>query len=128
MSTLSTTTPAPFDWHSLIGVIELAGNVATTVLIPGGASLAPLEASLEQAINPLLMAIGTHQTAGSTIITVYGTIIGILTTLKNVPGTPADTLAKIDAYLIAAQNGTAAYLQASQGYDPSLFQPVTPIV
>lgn len=118
----------PFNWQSLLGVIELAGNVATTVLIPGGATFAPLEAALEQAINPFLMSIGQKQSTGDEIMIIYGTIIGILTTLKNVPGVPADTLTKIDAYLVAAQNGTATYLQASKGFDPTLFTPVTPIV
>jgi len=114
------------NWQSLLSVIELAGNVATE-LIPGGAGFAPLEAALEAAVNPFLMSIGQKQTASSEIMNVYATIIGILTTLKNVPGTPAATLTKIDGYLTAAQNGTASYLQAAGGFDPTLFTPVTPI-
>lgn len=124
------TVPTPstgFDWKSLLGVVELAGNTAVSILIPGGAAYAPLLASLESSVNPLLQSIGTKPSSSSEIMTAYGTIIGILTTLKGLPGLPADTLAKIDAYMIAAQNGTAAYLQASQGYDASLFAPVTPI-
>lgn len=126
--TVSTPAASGFDWKSLLGVVELAANTATTVLIPGGAAFTPLLASLETAINPLLQSIGTKPSVSSEIMTVYGTIIGILTTLKNTPGLPSDTLAKIDEYIIAAQNGTAAYLQASQGYDVGLFAPVTPIV
>ena len=126
MSTTAVTLPSTgFDWKSLLGVIELAANTATSLLIPGGAAFLPLEQSLEAAVNPLLMSIGTKQTTGDTIITVYGTIIGILTTLKNTPGMPAATLSKIDEYVTAAQNGTAAYLQASKGFDPTLFTPVT---
>lgn len=117
-----------FDWKSLLGVVELAGNIAVGTLIPGGAAYAPLLSSLEASVNPLLQSIGTKPSASGEIMTAYATIIGILTTLKQIPGLPAETLAKIDEYVIAAQNGTAAYLQASQGYDVALFAPVTPIV
>lgn len=129
MATSPAPTPAPsgFDWKSLINVIELAGNVAINVLIPGGAAFAPLLASLEQAVNPLLLSIGTKASVSSEIMTIYGTLIGILTVLKNTPGLPADVLAKVDAYMIAAQNGTGSYLLASKGFDPAMFQPVAPI-
>lgn len=123
--------PAPstgFDWKSLLGVVELAGNTAVSILIPGGAALAPLLSSLETSINPLLQSIGTKPSVSSEVMTVYGTIIGILTTLKQIPNLPADTIAKVDGYLIAAQNGTASYLQASQGYNAAMFAPVTAIV
>lgn len=116
-----------FDWKSLLGVVELAANTAITVLVPGGAAYAPLAAGLEAAINPLLQNIGTGSSTSSQIMTVYGTIIGILTSLKQVPGIPTETLAKIDGYLIAAQNGTAEYLQGQLGYDPTQIAAVTPI-
>ena len=111
-----------------MNVIELAGNVAVSVLIPGGAAFAPLLAGLENALNPLLQSIGTKPSVSSEVMTFYGTVIGILTVLKNTPGLPADVLAKVDEYLIAAQNGTASYLLASKGFDPAQFAPVTPIV
>jgi len=128
---MSTTPTLPvstgFDWKSLLNVIELAGNVATSILIPGGAAFVPLLTGLENALNPLLQSIGTKPSISSEVMLSYGTIIGILTTLKQTPGLPSETLAKVDEYLIAAQNGTAAYLQASQGFNPSNYTPVTPI-
>ena len=127
MSTTPITTAPAFDWKSLISVVELAGNVATGILIPGGAAFVPLLNGLETAINPLLQSIGTKPSVSTEVMNVYGTIIGILTTLKQTPGLPADVLAKIDEYVVAAQNGTAAYLQASQGFNPANYTPVTPI-
>lgn len=127
MSTSPVVPSTGFDWKSLISVIELAGNTAISILIPGGAAFAPLLAGLEGAVNPLLQSIGTKPSASVEIMNVYATIIGILTTLKQTPGLPAETLAKIDEYVTAAQNGTAAYLQASQGYNPANYSPVTAI-
>jgi hypothetical protein len=122
------TTPAPaFTWQSLLGVIELAGNTIVSVLVPGGAAMASLLASLENAVNPLLQSIGTKPSVTNEVMTVYGTLIGVLTVLKNQPGLPAATLALVDSYLIAAQNGTASYLLAAQGFNPAQFQPVAPI-
>jgi hypothetical protein len=126
MSTAPVTTTG-FDWKNLIPAIELAGNVALSVLIPGGAAVAPLLASLEGAVNPLLQSIGTKPTPSTEIMTVYATIIGVLTTLKQTPGLPAATLATIDGYIISAQNGTAAYMQAQSGFNPALYTPVAPI-
>lgn len=121
--------PAPaFDWRSLMSVVELAGNTALTLLVPGGAALTPLLTALESAVNPLLQSIGTPQSSSAEIMTVYATIIGVLTTLKQTPGMPAATLAKIDEYLVAAQNGTASYLQAGNGFDPGSYLPVPEIV
>lgn len=128
----TTPTPAPNTFwdaiKNLLPTIELAGNVAVSLLVPGGAALAPLLASLENTVNPLLQSIGTKPSVSSEIMTVYATIIGVLTTLKATPGLPAATLAEIDGYITAAQNGTAAYLQAQSGFNPTLYQPVTPIV
>lgn len=128
---MSTTPVVPvstgFDWKSLIGVVELAGNVATGILIPGGAAFAPLLAGLENAVNPLLLSIGTKPSVSSEVNLAYSTIIGILTTIKQMPGTPADILTKVDSYMIAAQNGTAEYLQAGLGFNPANEAPVTEI-
>jgi hypothetical protein len=128
------TTPTPVltgfwaNFKTILPAIELAGNVAISLLVPGGAALAPLLTGLESAVNPLLQSIGTQPTVSSEIMTVYATIIGVLTTLKATPGLPAATLAEIDGYIVAAQNGTAAYLQAESGYNPALYTPVTPIM
>ena len=130
MSTTPTPATATGFWasfKSLMPAIELAGNVAISLLVPGGAALAPLLSQLESAVNPLLQSIGTKPTVSSEIMTVYATLIGILTTLKATPGLPAATLAEIDGYITAAQNGTAAYLQAQSGFNPALYAPVTPI-
>lgn len=116
-----------FTWQSLLPVIELGANVSTSLLIPGGAAFVPLETALENAINPLLLSIGTKQTVTTEVGNFYATVIGILTTLQQVPGLPAETLAKVNEYLIAAQNGTAAYLAAQGGFNPAQFAPVAPI-
>lgn len=125
------TTPAPTGfWNELksyFPAIELAGNVA--LLATGiGAGIEPLVASLEASVNPLLQAIGTKPSASSEVMTVYGTIIGVLTTLQAVPGLPAATLTQISGYMTAAQAGTAGYLQAQSGFNPANYTPVTPIV
>lgn len=132
MSTTPTPTPTTgstgFWAHlkALLPAIELAGNVA--LLATGvGAPFEPLVASLEQAVNPALLSIGTGQTVSSTIMTIYATIIGVLTTLKATPGLPADVLSQIDGYITAAQAGTAGYLQAATGFNPANYTPVTPI-
>lgn len=126
----TTPTPAPNSFWTtlkqLLPAIELAGNVA--LLATGvGAPFEPLVASLEQSVNPLLQSIGTPQTVASTLMNVYATIIGVLTTLKQTPGLPAATLAEVDGYIAAAQNGTAGYLQAQTGYNAANYVPVAPI-
>ena len=122
-------TPTGF-WATLKGLlspIELAANVAISLLVPGGPALATLLASLEGAVNPLLQAIGTQPSVAAETMNVYATIIGVLTALKETPGLPAATLTLINGYVIAAENGTAAYLQAETGYNPASYTPVTPI-
>lgn len=124
---MSTSTSFWDTLKSWLPAIELAGNVA--LLATGfGAPLEPLVASLEGAVNPLIQSVGTHQTTANTILEIYATIIGVLTTLQQVPGLPETTLAAITGYLTAAQNGTAAYIQAEAGFNPANYQPVTPIV
>lgn len=114
------------DLKSYLPAIELAGNVA--LLATGvGAGIEPLVASLENSVNPLLQAIGTKPSASNELMTVYGTIIGVLTTLKAVPNLPAATLAQIEGYMTAAQAGTAGYLQAQSGFNPANYAPVAPI-
>ena len=131
MSTTPVVTAPSGFWATLktiLPAIELAGNVAITLLIPGGVALAPLLAGLENAVNPLLQSIGTKPSVQSEIMNVYATIIGVLTVLKATPGLPATLLAEINGYIIAAQNGTAAYMEAESGFNPALYTPVSPIV
>lgn len=105
-------------------LIDLAVN--TGLLASGvGAPFEPLAAGIESAINPLLQLVGTAP--ANVVMNVYATIIGVLTTLKAVPGLPAATLSTIDGYLTAAEAGTAAYIQAQSGFNPANYQPVTPI-
>lgn len=130
MTTIPTPAPTAGFWSTLKGLlpaIELAGNVAVSLLVPGGPALSALLSQLEGAVNPLIQSIGTKLSLTNEIMTVYATIIGVLTVLKQTPGLPAATLTQIDGYITAAQNGTASYLQAESGFNPALYQPVTPI-
>lgn len=127
------TTPAPSHsfWtglKSLLPALELAGNVAVSVLVPGGPALASLLSQLEDAVNPAIQQIGSPQSTQSAVMTIYATIIGVLTVLKATPGLPQATLAQIDGFIEAAKAGTAGYFQAATGFDPANYQPVTPIV
>ncbi len=115
-----------FDWHTLIPIFELAGNTAA-ILIPGGAAFAPLLAQLEQAFNPLLMSIGTRQSTQTTILAVYGAIIGILSALQQTGKLAPDVAAKVTAYLNAAQKAVSGYMQAQSGFNPANYTPVEPI-
>ena len=128
MSTVPTPAQSSF-WTTLkswLPAIELAGNVA--LLATGlGAPFEPLIAGLEGAVNPLLQSIGSPQSTPNLLMTIYATIIGVLTTLKQTPGLPAATLSQIDAYITAAEAGTAGYFQAQTGFNPQNYQPVTPI-
>ena len=129
MSAAPTPVPATGFWaklKSILPAIEMAGNVA--LLATGvGAGFEPLVAALESSVNPLLQSLGTGQSTSSLTMNVYATIIGVLTTMKAAPGLPAGTLAQIDGYVLAAQNGTAGYLQAEQGFNPANYTPVAPI-
>jgi hypothetical protein len=129
MSTAPLTTAPTTFWTKLKGIlpaIELAGNVA--LLASGlGAPFEPLVASLETATNPLLQSIGSGNSTLQEMPIFYSTAIGVLTAMKQTPGLPAATLSAIDAYLTAAENGTAAYTRAQTGYNPGLYAPVAPI-
>lgn len=125
------TTPAATQtfWDKfkpLLPVIEQAVNVG--LLASGfGAPLVPLIAGLENATQGLVQSIGTGQSTQSLVMSVYGAMIGVLTTLKQTPGLPADMLSKINSYIQAAEDGTAAYIQAESGFNPANYLPVTPI-
>lgn len=129
MSTTPTPAPATGFWahlKQLLPAIELAGNVA--LMATGfGAPFVPLVQQLENAVTPAIQSIGTSQTASSVIMTIYAAIIGVLTVLKATPGLPAAELAQIDAYITAAQAGTAGYITAQSGFIASNYAPVTPI-
>ena len=128
------TTPAPqpsgFSFASILPLFELAANVTLTTLSAAGvtpANSAILAAAIENAINPLINAItnGTPKTAD--VLAGYGALIGVLNALKQNSGLAPEVLAKVDAYIVAAQNGTTGYLAGATGYDPTKLAPVTPI-
>jgi len=116
-------------WETLkpmIPAIELATNVG--LMMTGmGAAVVPLLTALENAVNPAIQAIGTAQTVASSVTLIYGTIIGVLETLKLTPNLPATTIAQIEGYVTAAHAGLSGYFQAQSGYDPANYTPVTPI-
>lgn len=122
--------PAPTGFWAelklLLPDIEMAGNIA--LLASGvGAGVEPLVAALENATQPLVQSLGTKQPASTEMFTFYSTAIGILTTIKALPGVPAATLTEIDGYLLAAQTGTGKYFAAQQGFNPANYAPVAPI-
>lgn len=129
MSTTPVPAPATGFWAKLkvlLPAIEMAGNVA--LLASGvGAPFEPLVAQLENATNPLLQSVGSGNTTQQEIMVFYSTAIGVLTAMKGVAGLPAATLAEINGYILAAENGTAAYVQAQSGFNAAAYTPVTPI-
>jgi hypothetical protein len=129
MTTVPVPAPATNFWSklkALLPAIEMAGNIA--LLASGvGAPFEPLVAGLENATTPLLQSIGAGDSTQQEIMIFYATMIGVLTTLKSVTGLSAATLTTIDGYILAAQNGTAEYIQAQTGFNAALYTPVTAI-
>lgn len=112
---------------TILPLLELAANV-TLAAIPVTAAFAPLAATLETGINPLISSINSGSTTTTDVLAGYGALIALITTLKAVPGISPDTLNTLNTYLTAAQNGTQAALAVSTtGYQASLLTPVTPI-
>ncbi len=127
MATTAPATPnSSINWKALIPILEGAGNIAE-LLIPGGAAFIPLTTSLENAVNPLLASVGAGNTPTQEVMAAYGAMIGILTALEQNTKLDPATLAKVEAYLVAAQAGLAAYVTAGSGYNPALYVPVAPI-
>ena len=118
---------------ALLPLIELGINVLLSTLKTAGVTgtdYSTLATSLEAALAPLLGLLGgsTTATASNVILAALGTFIGVIGTLKQNPKLPADLLAKLDEYMLAAQNATTAYIAAgSKGYDPAQLSPVAPI-
>jgi len=111
----------------LISLIELALNV-TLAAIPQTTAFAPLAAGLEAAANPLIASIQTGATKTTDVLAGFATVIALITTLKQETGISPAVSAKLDEYLVAAQNGTVAALAAhTAGYDAGQLSPVTPI-
>ena len=109
---------------NIISFVELALNIALAA-IPATSSFAPLAAGLEASVNPLIASIQAGSTKTSDVMAGYGALIGVITTLKSQTGLAPTVLAKLDEYLVAAQNGTVAALAANvKGYDPTQLTPV----
>lgn len=129
MSTTPVPAPSVSFWSKLkplLPVIEQAVNVG--LLASGfGAPFEPLIAGLESSTQSLVQSIGTKESVETEVMAVYGASIGVLTTLKQTPGLPAATLAEVDGYILSAEQGTAAYIQAESGFNPANYTPVTPI-
>lgn len=126
--TVPVTPAAKFDWHNLIGIFEMMGNVAEAA-IPGGAVFIPLTNALEQQfLNPLLMSIGQGKTTiTNEIMAFYGAAIAALTILKQQTGLDPALLAKISAWILRAQNAMAEWTATGLGFDPTVYTPVSPI-
>lgn len=91
--------------------------------IPAGS--VNLAADIEAAFGPLIAALANHSGPASDVMASYSAVIGVLTLLKQTGKLDAATVAKIDQYITSAQDGTAMYLTAGKGYDPSNY-PVQP--
>lgn len=115
-----------FNWTGIIPILEQAGNISE-LLLPGGAAFEPLTASLEGAINPLLLSVGQGNTATQEILAAYATMIGILTALEQNAKLDPTVLTKVGEYLTAAKAGLMGYITAGNGYDPSAYMPVAAV-
>ena len=85
------TAPTGFwaNFKAWIPAIELAGNIALS-LTGYGAAFVPLVTQIENAVNPALQSIGTCYSATSVVMTIYATLIGVLTvTLEQGNSQPA---------------------------------------
>jgi hypothetical protein len=111
----------------ITSLLELAANVTLTA-IPATTAFVPLITGLEAGINPLLTSLTTGSSTTTDVLAGYGALIAVITTLKATTGIDPTVLAKLDEYLTAAQNGTAAALAvATAGYNAAQLAPVTPI-
>lgn len=119
----------PFDWKTLIPILETMGNI-TELAIPGGAAFLPLTQSAEAALNPILLKIGTGQAVDVQTETMafYATAISGWNLAKNVAGLDPATIAKIDMNIKSATDSMNAYFATAIQFNPAEFVPVTPIV
>lgn len=115
---------------AIIALIQLGVNTLLSVLKSSGATkndYSSLAASLEGALTPLFGLIGQQNAPTNIILASLGSFIGVLNTLKQQTGLPQEIITEITEYLAAAENATAQYVKAGQGFDASQFTPVTPI-
>jgi hypothetical protein len=118
------------NWLALLPLFELAANTTLTVLSASGvtpANSAVLASGVESAINPLISKLQSGAAVTTDVMAGYGAMIGVLNSLKQNTGLDADTLAKINTYLVAAQDATTGFLTASKGLDLSKLTPVEPV-
>jgi len=112
----------PFLQFAVNAILSM---LAQTKTIPDGS--VNLASQIEAAFGPLIASLLNHPGKASDVLAAYGAVIGLLTSLKGSTKLDAATIDKINEYITASQNGTAGYLQAGKGYDPSLYGPTTPI-
>lgn len=124
------TSAAPISgFEQWLPIFELAANTTLTALsvagvVPGGVIIPQLAVALESGIGPLIEAIKNKMVGAPTVLAALGSIVGVLNALKQVQGLPPALIAKIDEYLLAAQNAISAYMVAQKGFDATLYAPV----
>jgi hypothetical protein len=114
-----------FNWQLLVNIAETGANVAEMALAP---ELLPVTQAGEAALNPILAKISAKQPVTLTdIAAFYGPEILALNLAKN--GKDAATIAKIEEYVTAANNGAMAWVTTGTSFNATAeFTPVTPIV
>lgn len=117
---------------AMLSLIELAVNTLLSLFASQGVlktDFSGLAQLLESAIAPLmgLFSSGKAAPASQEVLAAYAAIIGVLNALRTQKGLPTSLLAKIDEYILGAQDGTTAYLTAGKGFDPAQFEPVQPM-
>ena len=118
-----------FDWKQLIPILETMGNIAE-MATPGAAALIPITQAAENALNPILLKIGTGQAVDvqNETMAFYATAIAGWNLAKTKAGLDAETMAKIDMNIKSATDSMNAYFAAAIQRSPTEFVPVTPIV
>lgn len=133
----TTPTPAPTtaqviqqDIQKYLPIFELFANVGLTAASAAGAvpvAAPALASAIEGGLNPLIASIGAGNSTTQEEVVAISSAISVLNVLKANTRDPV-LLAKIEAYTVAGQAALNGYLDASKGYNPANFQPVTPIV
>lgn len=126
----TTPIPQPQGFTQYLPAIEQGVNIALLAasgVIPGGPLAVQLAVPLENALNTLIASIKSKQVTSSTYLAVLGAELDIIAALKAVPGISSEVLTKIDQYSIAVEGAITEYVSAQKGFDPSLYEPVTPI-
>jgi len=126
--TLMATTPIPQPTGAFEAWLPLLESLANAGLTIGGLpGIAALAGAVEGALNPLLTSIVNKSTTQQDILAGWGAAIGIWTAIGNQANLDPAVKAKVSEYIAAGQQATAKFYLAQQGFDASLYAPVTPI-